>query len=115
MKLINKTSGKVLVENLEVADSFFTRMKGLLGRNNLPEGEGLHIIPCNDIHTFFMKFEFDAIFIDKKNIIRGLVENMQPGKVKFCFPAHSVIELCKGSISKTDTRLGDEVQFIIKS
>ena len=62
MKLINKTSGKVLAENLEVADTFFSKMKGLLGRDNLPEGEALHIIPCNNIHSFFMKFEFDAIF-----------------------------------------------------
>ncbi len=112
MKLINKTNGKVLVENFEVADTPAKRMKGLLGRETMASGEGLHIIPCNNIHSFFMKFKFDAVFIDKKNKVRCIVENMSPARIKFCFWAHSVIELPAGVIADTGTMPGDEIGFV---
>ncbi|HSA06720.1 MAG TPA: DUF192 domain-containing protein [Candidatus Gastranaerophilales bacterium] len=113
MKVINKTANNVLVEKLEIANNSFLRMKGLLGRKSMEEGEGLHIIPCNNIHSWFMKFEFDAIFIDKKNKIKFLIEKMPPnGGVKFCFSAYSVIELPAGAIAKTNVKIGDEVEFI---
>ena len=112
MKIINKTNKQTLAEKIEVADNPLKRMKGLLGRNRIEKGECLHIIPCNNIHSFFMKFKFDAVFIDKKNKIRCLVEEMPPwGGTKFCFFAHSVIELPEGTIKKTDVKVGDELIF----
>jgi len=113
MKLINKTNGNTLAENIKVADNPLTRMKGLLGRKRFKKGEGLHIIPCNNIHSFFMKFEFDAIFIDKKNKIKYLAENIPPWTwAKFCFFAYSVIELPAGTIKETGTQIDDELEFI---
>ncbi|NLF84005.1 MAG: DUF192 domain-containing protein [Candidatus Gastranaerophilales bacterium] len=113
MKLINKTNGQVLADKLEIANTPFRRMKGLLGREKLEDGEGLHIIPCNNIHSFFMKFVFDAIFIDKKNKIRHLVEKMPPGRVsRLCFTAHSVVELPPGTICSTGSKIGDELEFV---
>lgn len=112
MKLINETTGKILAENLEIADTSAKRMKGLLGREGLTEGEGLHIIPCNSIHSFFMKFRFDAVFINKKNVICALAENVPPRKIKFCFSSHSVIELPEGIISKTSTEIGNKLKFL---
>jgi len=111
MKLINKTNGKILAENLEVADTPAKRMKGLLGRENFAQGNGLHIIPCNNIHSFFMKFKFDAVFIDKKNKVRCIFENIRPSRIKFCFWAHSVIELPAGVIAATDTKPGHDLEF----
>ncbi len=113
MKLINKRNKNILAENIQTADSVFKRLKGLLGRNNLEETEGLHIIPCNSIHSFFMKFEFDAVFIDKKNKVKFLSEKISPwGGINFCFSAYSVIELPAGTISKTETKIDDELEFI---
>lgn len=112
MKLINKTNGNFLAENLEIADTITKRMKGLLGRHGLAGGEGLHIIPCSSIHSFFMKFTFDAIFIDKENKVIDIIENMPPANIKFCFRAHSVVELPAGSICATNIKIGDKVDFM---
>ena len=112
MKLINKTNNKILADRLEVADNTFTRMKGLLGRSGLEKGQGLHITPCTNIHSFFMKFKFDAIFIDKQGKVKCLEEKIKPwSRVRFCFSAHSVIELPAGIISETYTKLGDKLDF----
>lgn len=113
MQLINKTNGQVLADKLETANTPFRRMKGLLGREKLETGEGLHIIPCSSIHSFFMKFVFDAIFIDKNNKIRHLIEKMPPGRIsRLCFTAYSVIELPAGTICRTSTKIGDKLEFI---
>ncbi len=113
MKLINKTNNQILAEKIEVADNPFKRMKGLLGRDKLEKGEGLHIIPCNNIHSFFMKFEFDAVFTDKKNKVKYLAKAVKPWTwPKFCFSAYSVIELPSGVISETGTKTGDKLEFI---
>lgn len=112
MKLINKKNGWVLADNLEVADSFLKRTKGLLGRSGICRGEGLHIIPCSSIHSFFMKFDFDAVFINKKNEVVYLNKNMPAWRVsKVCFSANSVIELPAGIINETETEIGDVLEF----
>jgi len=113
MKLINNKNGAIICENLKTADNSFSRMKGLLGRTGLNKGEGLHITPCNSIHSFFMKFKFDAIFINKKNEIVYLTENMPAWRFsEICFSAHSVIELPAGIIKETETTVGDILEFI---
>lgn len=112
MQLINKNNDKILSDNLEIANNPFTRMKGLLGRRGLNNGEALHIIPCTSIHSFFMKFRFDAIFINKKNEVVCLIENMPAWRVsKICFSAYSVIELPSGVIKQTETKFGDILEF----
>ncbi len=112
MKLVNKTKNRILAENIEVANTPLKRMKGLLGRDCLEKGSGLHIIPCNNIHSLFMKFEFDAVFMDRQNKVRHLSEKIPPWTwIKFCFSANSVIELPAGIISETGTETGDELEF----
>jgi len=113
MKLFNKTKNKILAEKLEIADNFSARTKGLLGRQGLSPGEGLHITRCDSIHSFFMRFSFDAVFIDKKNIVCGLEEKMQPWRVKFCVGAKSVIELPAGAIALSGTEKEDLLEFLI--
>lgn len=112
MKLINKKNGQILADKLEIADTSSKRGKGLLGKKSLNKGEGLHIIPCNSIHSFFMKFKFDTIFINKKNEVVYLIESMPAWKIsKICFSAHSVIELPSGVIKETETSVGDILEF----
>ena len=62
---------------IEKADTFFKRLRGLIGRNKLPQGCGLMIAPCNSIHMLFMKFDIDAIFIDKNFTIKKIAENVR--------------------------------------
>jgi len=63
----NKTRGTMLATRLEVADSASHRSKGLLGRTELEPGHGLWIVPCESVHTFFMKFAIDLVYLDRKN------------------------------------------------
>lgn len=112
MKLINKNNGKILADRIELADNFFSKAIGLIGRKGLLKGEGLHIIPCSSIHSFFMKFAFDVVFINKKNEVVYLIKNMPAWKIsKICFSAHSVVELPAGIINETETEIGDILEF----
>jgi len=112
MKLINKKNEKILADNLEIANGYFSRMRGLLGRKSLEKGKGMYINSCNSIHSFFMKFKFDAVFINKKNEVIYLIEHMPAWRVsKICFSACSVIELPSGVIKDTQTNIGDLLEF----
>ncbi len=66
---------------LYLADRFFLRLKGLLGRKTLTPYEGMLISPCNQVHTFFMKFTIDVVFIDRNFKVVAVEECMKPGKI----------------------------------
>ncbi len=95
-----------------VADSLLKRMKGLLGKSKMEGGESLWIKPCMSIHTFFMKFPIDALFLDRKNKVIAAIENLQPNRITRLYPkAVSVFELPAGTIEKTSTAVGDIIEF----
>ncbi|HHX77395.1 MAG TPA: DUF192 domain-containing protein [Firmicutes bacterium] len=80
MKVLQE-NGTALLEEAEIADTFLTRLKGLLCRKGLPAGRGLLIKPCRSVHTFGMAFPIDVAFVDRDSRICHLVENMLPGRV----------------------------------
>jgi hypothetical protein len=109
---VNVTRGTSLAHCGRVADTPSTRMTGLLRDTMLAEGDGLWIVPCNSIHSFWMKFIFDAVFLDKKLRVVHLVREMKPWRIsKIAFKAHSVLELPPGSITKTQTEIGDQFEM----
>ena len=71
----------VLGVDAEVAESFFARTKGLIGRTGLPSGTGLLIMRCNCIHTCFMRFAIDAVFLDRRDEIVKVVRNIRPWRL----------------------------------
>lgn len=100
------------MENLEVADTSWLRMKGLLGRESLANGAGLLITKCNSIHMFFMKFALDVIFLDSTDQVVGLVKNIPPFALSPLFwNANKAIELAAGTIETTETKIGDRFSF----
>ena len=106
--LENKTKNKMISENLSIADSFLGRGLGLMGRKSLAEGHGLWLIPGNSIHTCFMKFPIDCIFVDRELKVQALKSNIQPWK--FLWPiwsARSVFEFPAGTIQKQGIEKGD--------
>ncbi len=110
MHAINTRTGKILATNVKVADTLFTRMKGLLGRKDLPQGEALWIKPCFSVHTFFMKFPIDVLFLDKENQVIAVLSDLKPNRLTKLYPtAFSVLELPTGTIDATDTALGDRI------
>jgi uncharacterized membrane protein (UPF0127 family) len=110
---INVTREVRLTECGRVADTFYTRLVGLLNdKHPLEFGGGMWIVPCNSIHSLGMRFTFDAIFLDKNLRVVHLVREMKPWRIsKMVFSAHSVLELPAGLISQTATELGDQFEM----
>ena len=107
----NLTRNVSLADKAKVADTMATRMVGLLSSRGLGDGEGLWIEPCNSIHTWFMRFTIDAIFLDREDRVVKLVERMRPWKLTWIAPrARGVLELPAGTIDKTGTRVGDVLE-----
>jgi uncharacterized protein len=111
LRVSNLTRNTVLATCMEVADSGAKRNKGLLGRERLAPGEGLWIRPCEAVHTFWMRFPIDLIYLDRKNRIRKLVSAVPPWRLSACLLAHSVLELPSGTIRETQTQPGDTLEF----
>ena len=113
MKVINRSRGGDVANNVKVAKGLRERCIGLIGKQRLQPGEGLFIIGCSSIHTFFMRFPIDVIFLDDHNRIVKLVENLRPYRI-FIGPlsARSVLELPLGTIQRLGIHIGDELLFI---
>lgn len=113
LRLVNQDNGQTIAESIESANTFFKRLKGLMFRQQLTNGCGLYLHPCKSIHTFFMKFPIDVLYIDKNWNVVGLEEQLKPGTIgkKFLGSA-SVIELESGSIKKNGIKEGQIVKLL---
>jgi uncharacterized membrane protein (UPF0127 family) len=111
LQATNLTRKTVLATGLEVANSGSRRSKGLLGRAGLAPGEGLWILPCEAVHTFFMRFSIDLVYLDRKNRVRKTRNAVPPWRLSACLTAHSVLELVPGTIRETRTQPGDLIEF----
>ena len=105
----SSSKGRTIATDLKVADTSFSRLKGLLGRKSLPSGEGLWIHRCNSIHTWFMKFPIDAVFVDRSLKVTHIYRNLKPWRITLPrLAASSVIELSAGSIDE-NLKPGDQL------
>lgn len=113
-RLMNRTKNRVIVQKLEVARSFASRGRGLLGRSHLDRAEALWIDPCRSIHTFFMNFTIDAAFVDKDMRVLAMYDGLSPWRLAmpFNFSVRSVIELAEGVLTETGTEIGDELYVV---
>lgn len=112
VRVTNVTRERPLALRAERAVSFWERLVGLMGRRGLPDGGGLHIVPCNGIHSFFMRFPFDAVFLDRELKVVHCVEAMVPWRATAVIRgAHSVLELPAGTVAATGTCPGDILQL----
>jgi uncharacterized membrane protein (UPF0127 family) len=93
-------------------NNFFKRLKGLLGKKVFPKGTVYWIAPCNSVHTFWMKFPIDVIFLDKDMTVLRIEENIFKGKVLRHGNAKSILELEAGGANSMMFRLGDKVELI---
>ena len=109
MLVQNETRHSVLAELADVADTSAKRRKGLLGRDSLPTGHGLWIVPCESVHTYGMRFPIDVLYLDRKKRVRKLRRAMPPWRLSLCLSAHSVLELPAGTIEQTKTQPGDQL------
>ena len=95
-----------------MADTFVSRMVGLLRHKELPQGKALIITHCNSIHMMFMRFAIDVVFVDRNNMVVGLVRGIRPFRLSpIFFRAVAAIELSEGGIDRSRTCQGDEIIF----
>ena len=107
-QLFQQNNKQVLLSDLKIASSFIARTKGLLGTHDLALGSGLWIHRCNSIHTFFMRYSLDCIFLDKDMHVCKLVRDVKPGRVVWpIWDAASVIEMKAGSLDQMSIYAGD--------
>lgn len=112
MKIINKSSHSLIAEQVFVADSLLTRLKGLLGRKEFKKGEAIVLKPCNSIHTFFMRFAIDVLFLDNDNKIIKVIPCLKPFRITFIyFKARFAIELPAGTTQSVSIRENDTLSF----
>jgi uncharacterized membrane protein (UPF0127 family) len=92
--------GRVVCRRCAVADSVRTRLKGLLGRSTLEPHEGLLLRPANSVHTAFMRFPIDVVFLDRDLKVLEVVEGVPPWRLKARRGACAVLELGAGEAAR---------------
>jgi len=103
----------LLAETVETADSFIKRLKGLMGSSYLEEGAGLLLVPCKSIHTWFMNYPIDVVFLDKRNVIVEILHSVPPYRIgPIVKEAFSALELKAGTCRTLDISSGDQVKYI---
>ncbi len=110
---INTDKGKeVIAARVIKANNFLSRLFGLTIRRRLKGGEGFLIENCSSIHTFWMRYSIDVVFLDEKNLVLAIYHNIKPFRVTpFIRDACSVLELKSGAIERTSLKVGDLVDF----
>ena len=108
LQVQNIRSQKILGTQIRCAQSFRDRLIGLLSTKELPHNKGLWITPCRSIHTFFMKFSIDVLFLSDQMEVIKMHSNMKPFRITPCYSkAKTVLELPSGTIHSSQTQLGD--------
>jgi uncharacterized membrane protein (UPF0127 family) len=104
-----RSDGSVVCEQLLVAARPLRRLRGLLGRRSLPAGEGILLRPAGSIHTFFMRFPIDAVFLDRNNVVVAVERELPPWRVASCRAARSVVELTAGEAARRGLAVGESL------
>lgn len=113
MRLINQTKNTVLAEDVFIANTLFKRIKGLLGKKIFLPNQAIILDPCNSVHTFFMRFPIDVLFVDKNYKVIKIISQLNPNKVSpIYWHVSKVIELPSGMLNLTNTQLQDQLQFL---
>ena len=94
---------------IELAESFFSRLRGLMLRSHLDTGKGLLLAPCNSIHMLFMRFAIDVIYLDKEYCIKKIARNVLPWiGMSFCFGAWAALEMASGEADRLKLAVGQK-------
>lgn len=92
---------------VELADSFLSRFRGLMGRSALPAGQGLLLVPCNSVHMCFMRFSVDVVYIDRAYRVKKVARGLRPWLgLSFCPGAWGALELAAGEAERLGIEKG---------
>ena len=113
MVIINQTRNAVLGKEVSVAHRIFPRIRGLLGRRNFRTGEAIILKPCNSIHTFFMRFPIDCLFVDKNYRVIKALSNIRSFRItRIYWLSNFAVELPAGTLEFTHTQENDMLTII---
>jgi uncharacterized membrane protein (UPF0127 family) len=115
MCVLNRTRERFVATNVAVADSYFRRLIGLLGKTKkwARAGQGLWIVPSHGVHTIGMLFPIDLIFLDREMNVVHLEEHVMPFRIsRVSLRSHSVLELPAHTVFRTGTCIGDQLEFL---
>lgn len=110
--ILGARDGDVVCERCVVADTAPRRMRGLLGRKQLDAGEGLLLRPAPSIHTFFMRFAIDAVFMDRDLVVLKVTRDLRPWRMAHCRKAKAVLELPAGETLRRPINPGDRLEVL---
>lgn len=108
--LVNERTGEVLADRIEPAFDSRTRGKGLLGRSHFPAGSAMIIAPCASVHTFFMKFAIDVVFVRPDGRVKRISRGLGAWRVTGATGALAAVELPAGAAARTE--IGDQLRVI---
>jgi uncharacterized protein len=109
---LRRNDGSVVCERCVVADRMLSRMKGLLGKRGLAAGEGLLIEPAPSIHTWFMRFPIDVVFLASNGDVLKVAPHVRPWRMRSCRRARSVLELAAGEAQVRGVNVGDRIDRV---
>ncbi len=113
VRIVNRSTGDVLAREAVYAATFWSRLKGLLGKKKLREGlDGLVLVPCRGVHSFFMHTEIDILFVNGSGRIEHVVHALRPWSLSPVLPqARYVVELPAGTARRTGTLAGQQLSL----
>ncbi|MBT8402628.1 MAG: DUF192 domain-containing protein [Gemmatimonadetes bacterium] len=110
LRVVNETRGAVVGSRVRVADRFWSRLRGFLGRPQPSPGEGLLLTPCDGVHMFGVRFPLDVVFLTEDGTVVHLVEGLRPWqRTSRVTHARAVLEVPVGTLGRTGTMVGDRL------
>lgn len=110
LRAANPARGSVLGTRIALADRWWLRLRGLLGRDALPAGEGLILRPCRAVHMRGMGFPLDVAFLDRSGAVVAAYHSIPPGaRTRWHKAARDALELPAGTLTASGTAIGDTI------
>jgi len=110
-RLRNARTGSLLADRIDLAADRKSRRRGLLGRDRLDAGHALVIAPCRGVHTFFMRFAIDVLFVRSDGRVVKCAREVPRWRIAVALAAHAAIELPGGALRRSPTERGDRLVF----
>ena len=108
---LKREDGTVVCERCTIADNPLRRMRGLLGREGLESGEGILLRPASAVHTYFMRFPIDVVFLDRSLVVVGISDSVDPWQARSRKGAKAVLELPAGESARRGLSVGEQLQL----
>ena len=109
--VLSRVEGGVVCERCSDARTAFARMRGLLGRSELPQGEGILLRPAGSVHTAFMRFPIDVVFLDGELEVLRIARALPPWRIAAARGARAVLELAAGEADRRGLEVGARLEL----